>query len=178
VTSEPVPEVVGIATIIACDPKGGSTFLTCKIPQSYRKTTRLKISLGRNAEPEHILAPICYGFDIEQVMKSHVDRNGIIAPATTTEVDSHHHPIDILGDAIGDRLDRETSEHRIWGVARLSKLHGTNQAEFAPLVSDSYHPRGLGTELFRRMQQIGQEEKLQAIVGYILTSNYSNGFSD
>ena len=57
-------------------------------------------------------------------------------------------------------------------VARLSKLHGTNEAEFALIVSDSYHPRGLGTELLRRMLQIGQEEKLQAILGYILTSNY------
>ena len=105
-------------------------------------------------------------------MKCHVDTNGIIAPATTTEVDSHPHPIDILGDAIGDRQEAETSEHRILAVARLSKLHGTNEAEFAPIVSDSYHPRGLGTELLRRMLQIGQEEKLQAIVGYILTSNY------
>ena len=68
-------------------------------------------------------------------MRCHVDRNGIIAPATTTEVDRHHHPIDILGDAIGDRQDPETSQHRILAVARLSKLHGTNEAEFAPLLA-------------------------------------------
>jgi len=105
-------------------------------------------------------------------MGCHVDRNRIIAPATTTEVDSHYHPIDILGDAIGDHQYPETSEHPILAVARLSKLHGTNEAEFAPIVSDSYHPRGLGTELLRRLLQMGQEEKLQAIVGYILTSNY------
>jgi acetyltransferase len=73
---------------------------------------------------------------------------------------------------VADRLDPETSEHRILGVGRLSKLHGTNQAEFALIVSDSYQQRGLGTELLRRMLQIGQEEKLEAIVGYILTSNY------
>ncbi|MEG4628538.1 bifunctional acetate--CoA ligase family protein/GNAT family N-acetyltransferase [Microcoleus sp. AR_TQ3_B6] len=66
----------------------------------------------------------------------------------------------------------ETSEHRILGIARLSKLHGTNQAEFALIVSDSYQQRGLGTELLRRLLQIGQEEKLEAIVGYIVTSNY------
>ena len=109
-----------------------STFFTCKIPQSYSKTTRLKINLARNAEPEHILAPFCYGFDIQQVMGCHVDRNGIIAPTTTTEVDSHHHPIDILGDASSDRQDAETLEHQILAVGRLSKLHGTNEAEFAP----------------------------------------------
>jgi len=73
---------------------------------------------------------------------------------------------------VADRQDPETSEHRILGVARLSKLHGTNQAEFALIVSDSYQQRGLGTELLRRILQIGQEEKLEAIVGYILTSNY------
>ncbi|MEG5164549.1 bifunctional acetate--CoA ligase family protein/GNAT family N-acetyltransferase, partial [Microcoleus sp. AT3-A2] len=68
---------------------------------------------------------------------------------------------------VADRQDPETSEHRILGVARLSKLHGTNQAEFALIVSDSYQQRGLGTELLRRMLVIGQEEKLEAIVGYI-----------
>lgn len=73
---------------------------------------------------------------------------------------------------VGDRQDPETLEHRILGVARLSKLHGTNEAEFALIVSDSYQQRGLGTELLRRLLQIGREEKLNAIVGYILTSNY------
>ncbi|HSF76601.1 MAG TPA: bifunctional acetate--CoA ligase family protein/GNAT family N-acetyltransferase [Microcoleus sp.] len=73
---------------------------------------------------------------------------------------------------VADRQDPETSEHRILAVARLSKLHGTNEAEFALIVSDSYQQRGLGTELLRRLLQIGQEEKLEAIVGYILNSNY------
>ncbi|MEG4806219.1 bifunctional acetate--CoA ligase family protein/GNAT family N-acetyltransferase [Microcoleus sp. F8-D3] len=73
---------------------------------------------------------------------------------------------------VADRQDPETSEHRILGVARLSKLHGTNEAEFALIVSDSYQQRGLGTELLRRLLQIGREEKLDAIVGYILNSNY------
>jgi acetyltransferase len=73
---------------------------------------------------------------------------------------------------VADRQDPETLEHRILAVGRLSKLHGTNEAEFALIVSDSYQQRGLGTELLRRLLQIGQEEKLEAIVGYILNSNY------
>ncbi|MGL5066162.1 MAG: GNAT family N-acetyltransferase [Microcoleus sp.] len=73
---------------------------------------------------------------------------------------------------VADRKELETSEHRILGVARLSKLHGTNEAEFALIVSDRYQHRGLGTELLRRLLQIGKEEKLRAIVGYILNSNY------
>lgn len=73
---------------------------------------------------------------------------------------------------VADRKDPETGEHRIVGVARLSKLHGTNEGEFALIVSDRYQHRGLGTELLRRLLQIGKEEKLGAIVGYILNSNH------
>ncbi|WP_228049780.1 bifunctional acetate--CoA ligase family protein/GNAT family N-acetyltransferase [Tychonema sp. LEGE 06208] len=73
---------------------------------------------------------------------------------------------------VADRKDPETSEHQILGVARLSNLHGKNEAEFALIVRDSYQERGLGTELLRLLLQIGREEKLNAIVGYILTSNY------
>jgi acetyltransferase len=73
---------------------------------------------------------------------------------------------------VADRKDPETSEHRILAVARLSKLHGTNEAEFALIVSDRYQHRGLGTALLRRMLELGKEEKLRAIVGYILNSNH------
>ncbi len=70
-----------------------------------------------------------------------------------------------------DYKNPETSEHEILGVARLSKLHGTNEAEFALIVSDHYHHQGLGTELLRRILEIGKEQNLEAIVGYILNSN-------
>lgn len=73
---------------------------------------------------------------------------------------------------VADRKDPETSEHQILGVARLSNLHGQNEAEFALIVRDSYQERGLGTELLRLLLQIARQEKLNAIVGYILTSNY------
>ncbi|MEG4317469.1 MULTISPECIES: bifunctional acetate--CoA ligase family protein/GNAT family N-acetyltransferase [unclassified Microcoleus] len=73
---------------------------------------------------------------------------------------------------VADRQNPQTSEHRILAVARLSKLHGTNEAEFALIVGDRYQHRGLGTELLRRLLQIGREERLNAIVGYILNSNY------
>jgi acetyltransferase len=70
-----------------------------------------------------------------------------------------------------DYKNPETSEHEILGVARLSKLHGTNEAEFALIVSDRYHHQGLGTELLRRILEIGKEQNLEAILGYILNSN-------
>ena len=73
---------------------------------------------------------------------------------------------------VADYKDPQTSEHEILAVARLSKLHGTNEAEFALIVSDNYQNQGLGTELLRQLLEIGKEEQLDAIVGYILTSNY------
>jgi acetyltransferase len=70
-----------------------------------------------------------------------------------------------------DYKNPQTLEHEILGVARLSKLHGTNEAEFALIVSDRYQHQGLGSELLRQLLEVGKEEKLEAIVGYILNSN-------
>jgi acetyltransferase len=74
---------------------------------------------------------------------------------------------------VSDSKNLQTSEHEILAVARLSKLHGTNEAEFALIVSDRHQHQGLGTELLRRLIEIGKEEKLSAIVGYILGSNHA-----
>jgi acetyltransferase len=63
-------------------------------------------------------------------------------------------------------------ERAILGVGRLSKLSGGNQeAEFAILVSDSFQGHGLGTELLRRLIQVGRTEGLQRIVGFISPEN-------
>ena len=72
-----------------------------------------------------------------------------------------------------DYKDPDTADHEIIAVARLSKLHGTNEAEFALIVSDRYQHQGLGTELLRQLLAVGKEEKLDAIVGYILHSNHN-----
>ena len=60
---------------------------------------------------------------------------------------------------------------KIIGVGRLRKLHGTNDAEFAVLVSDDYQGNGLGTELVRRLLDVGRQEKLAKIVGDVLQDN-------
>ena len=46
-------------------------------------------------------------------------------------------------------LDEQTPEPRIVGVARLIKLHGTRDAEFAVIVADTYQRLGLGSHLMR-----------------------------
>ncbi|HKD91811.1 MAG TPA: GNAT family N-acetyltransferase, partial [Terriglobales bacterium] len=65
----------------------------------------------------------------------------------------------------------KSSEPFIIGVGRLSKLHGSNEAEFAMLISDQYQRRGLGTELLRRVTEIGRAEGLDRISALILREN-------
>jgi acetyltransferase len=60
----------------------------------------------------------------------------------------------------------------ILGVGRLSKLRGLNEAEFALIISDQSQRQGLGTELLRRLVQIGRDEKLDAITASILAENH------
>ncbi|MEM1251227.1 MAG: bifunctional acetate--CoA ligase family protein/GNAT family N-acetyltransferase [Cyanobacteria bacterium P01_H01_bin.21] len=65
----------------------------------------------------------------------------------------------------------ESGERSILGVARLSRLHGLNEAEFGMLVNDQYQGRGLGTELLRSLITIGQAEELDRISADILSEN-------
>ncbi len=60
----------------------------------------------------------------------------------------------------------------ILGVARLSKLHGANEAEIAALLMDRYHGKGLGSELVRRLIEIAREEKIERLLADILPENY------
>lgn len=62
-------------------------------------------------------------------------------------------------------------ERRIVGVGRLTKLHWSEEAEFALLVSDRFQRRGLGSELLRRIVEVGRGERLRRIVGYISAEN-------
>jgi acetyltransferase len=61
----------------------------------------------------------------------------------------------------------------ILGVGRLGKLHGVNEAEFALLVVDRFQGLGLGTELLRRLIQVGRDEILERISAEILPENRS-----
>jgi acetyltransferase len=72
---------------------------------------------------------------------------------------------------VGDRVNPETEKQEIIAVARLSKLHGLNEAEFAISVSDSFQRQGLGTELLRLLLQVGKDEKLERIKADILPEN-------
>jgi acetyltransferase len=57
-------------------------------------------------------------------------------------------------------------------VGRLSKARGLNEAEFALLVRDQSQRQGLGTELLKRLVQIGRDEHLTRITADILADNH------
>ena len=69
------------------------------------------------------------------------------------------------------RNNPETGEHEILGKAQLSKVRGTDDAQFALVVSDPYQGLGLGTELLSRLLQVGHDESINRIFGDILPEN-------
>ncbi|OCQ99131.1 acetyl CoA synthetase subunit alpha [Nostoc sp. MBR 210] len=71
-----------------------------------------------------------------------------------------------------EHQDSETGMRQILAVGRLSKLHGTDAAEFAMIVSDRYQCQGLGTELVRRLLQVGRQEHIGRVTANILSDNY------
>lgn len=73
---------------------------------------------------------------------------------------------------VATKPDEETGEPVMVGVGRLVKLPlPKGDAEFGLVVSDDYQRQGLGRELLRRLVDVGRDEKLNRIIGYILPDN-------
>ena len=72
---------------------------------------------------------------------------------------------------VAERAGGPSGGSEILGVGRLTRTHGTNDAEMAILVSDDFHHRGLGTELLRRLIDIARREEIERITADILTEN-------
>ncbi len=60
---------------------------------------------------------------------------------------------------------------QILGVGRFAKVAGSQEAECAVLVSDRFHGQGLGTELVKRLIEIGRREGLRRITAQMLPDN-------
>lgn len=60
----------------------------------------------------------------------------------------------------------------IIAVGRLSKSRTHNEAEFALLIVDAYQRHGLGSELLRRLLEIGRSEGIAVVTAYILDQNW------
>jgi acetyltransferase len=72
---------------------------------------------------------------------------------------------------VAEHKDPKTGERRIIAVTRIKKVHGTEDAEFAEIISDEYQGRGLGTELLKRMLDVARDEKVGRVIGDILPEN-------
>jgi acetyltransferase len=68
-------------------------------------------------------------------------------------------------------LQNRDGKHQILGVGRLIKEHGTDEAEFAVLISDPWQGKGFGSELLKLLVQIGRKETLRRITGHISPEN-------
>ncbi|HOK08373.1 MAG TPA: bifunctional acetate--CoA ligase family protein/GNAT family N-acetyltransferase [Candidatus Hydrogenedens sp.] len=67
--------------------------------------------------------------------------------------------------------NKETGENAILGVGRIVKIYGTQDAEFALMISDLFQGHGLGTEMLRRLIQIARTEGVHRLYGTILPEN-------
>jgi len=60
----------------------------------------------------------------------------------------------------------------IVAVGRIVKSDDGAEAEFAVLISDAVHGHGLGTELLRRLVEIGRDDRVKRITAEILPDNH------
>jgi acetyltransferase len=71
---------------------------------------------------------------------------------------------------VAERGDGE--QRAILAVARLTRLHWRDEAEFALLIRDESQRMGLGTELLRLLLDIARQERIARVVGYISSENH------
>jgi acetyltransferase len=72
---------------------------------------------------------------------------------------------------VAEHTAPDTGRRSIIGVGNLLKVPGTNDGEFAAVVSDTFHGQGLGTELLSRLIEIGRDEHLDRVVADVLPEN-------
>lgn len=72
---------------------------------------------------------------------------------------------------VAEHQEPDTGKRLILGVARLSRLHGLNEAEFGMLINDQYQGLGLGTKLLRSLVDVAQAESLTRMSADILPEN-------
>jgi acetyltransferase len=65
----------------------------------------------------------------------------------------------------------EAGEVEVVAAGRLTRAHARDEAEYAILVSDAYQGMGVGTQLLKRLLEIGREEGVKRVVAYMLPEN-------
>jgi acetyltransferase len=69
------------------------------------------------------------------------------------------------------RADAKSKRPQIIAHGQLTKLHGSDDAEFAIQVRDAYQGTGLGTELLNRLLEIARDEGIERVVAEIMPEN-------
>ncbi|OIO38209.1 MAG: acetyl CoA synthetase subunit alpha [Candidatus Omnitrophica bacterium CG1_02_46_14] len=72
---------------------------------------------------------------------------------------------------VADYRNPKTKEHEILAVARLSRLHGTQDAIFSMIVADAFQHRGLGTQMVRLGLDAAKKEKIKKVSAYTHPDN-------
>jgi acetyltransferase len=72
---------------------------------------------------------------------------------------------------IVEHRDPATGDRALLGLGCLIKLHRSNDAEIALLVGDAWQGQGIGSELLRRLIQIGRDKGVARIIGEVLPDN-------
>ena len=70
-----------------------------------------------------------------------------------------------------ERQVPKSDEHEILGVARLSKVFGTREAEYAIIVTDKWQGQGLGVELTTRLEEVARAEGVDVLRAVMLPEN-------
>ncbi|MGZ6124905.1 MAG: bifunctional acetate--CoA ligase family protein/GNAT family N-acetyltransferase, partial [Myxococcales bacterium] len=143
----------------------------CPYPARYVGTARLKVS------GEVIIRPIRPEDEPKMVEfhKTLSDESVYYRYAGTLKLDmrvAHER----LARLCFIDYDREMAliaerEGTLVAVARLTRLQGTRDGEFALLISDSMQGQGLGRAMLSRLFDVGRDWKLERIVATILPGN-------
>ncbi|MCC6169524.1 MAG: bifunctional acetate--CoA ligase family protein/GNAT family N-acetyltransferase [Caldilineaceae bacterium] len=72
---------------------------------------------------------------------------------------------------VATQPDPKNGKPRIIATGQLTKLHGSNDAEFAIQVRDQYQGTGLGTELLTRLLDIARDEGITRVFAEIMPEN-------
>ncbi len=62
-------------------------------------------------------------------------------------------------------------ERQIVAAGRLAKMHSVNEAEFTIIVADEFQRQGVGKEMLNRLMEMGRDERLDRIFGYVSKEN-------
>jgi acetyltransferase len=72
---------------------------------------------------------------------------------------------------VAEHADPYSGEPEIMAVGRMTRVPGTDDAQFAILVADPFQRHGLGAELVHRLMRVAKEEKIQRLKVEFLFDN-------